>query len=216
MTIGERIKKARKNAGFSQTELANKVGITNFLLYKYENEIITNIPSSKIERIADATGVSPAYLMGWEESASPFLTPPTITTDTVTVPVLGEVAAGYNGMAAEDFTGDTVEIPASYIAGNKDDYFVLNVHGDSMYPLYHDKDKVLVKKQDSLAQSGDIGVVLYEDEMATLKKVEYVQGEDWMKLIPINLNYGPKIIEGEDLEHCRILGVPKLLIRNVD
>ena len=52
--------------------------------------------------------------------------------------------------------------------------------------------------------------------MATLKKVEYVLGEDWMKLIPINPEYQPKTIEGADLELCRVLGIPKLLIREIN
>lgn len=216
MEIGNRIKHRRLELGISVDEVAKKIRKNRATVYRYENNEIANVPSTILEQLAEILDTTPAYLMGWEEPSSPFLTPPTITTDTITFPVIGEVAAGYDGMAMEDWTGDTVEIPASYITGNREDYFVLNVHGDSMYPLYHDQDKVLVKKQSSLEHSGDIGVVLYEDEMATLKKVEYVQGEDWMRLIPLNMNYGPKMIEGEDLEHCRILGVPKLLIRKVD
>ena len=66
MTVGERIKYAREIKGVSQTELANKIKIRKQNLYKYENNIITNIPSDKIESIAIYLGVSPAYLMGWE------------------------------------------------------------------------------------------------------------------------------------------------------
>ena len=36
-------------------------------MYKYENGIITNIPSNKIEAIAKALEITPAYLMGWVE-----------------------------------------------------------------------------------------------------------------------------------------------------
>jgi hypothetical protein len=59
-----------------------------------------------------------------------------------------------------------------------------------------------------------VPAVLYE-EYATLKKVEYVMGEDWMKLVPINPQYQPKTISGADLEQCKILGIPKLLIRQL-
>lgn len=65
MTVGERIKKIRQNNSISQTELANACKISKQNLYKYENNIITNIPSDKIELIADYFSVSPAYLMGW-------------------------------------------------------------------------------------------------------------------------------------------------------
>ena len=36
-------------------------------LSRYENGIIGNIPSDRIEKIAIALNVSPAQLMGWEE-----------------------------------------------------------------------------------------------------------------------------------------------------
>ena len=68
MNIGERIRKLREEKSLSQTELAKMVGITKQSLYKYESSIITNIPSSKIESIAQRLGTTPAYLMGWEET----------------------------------------------------------------------------------------------------------------------------------------------------
>ena len=76
MTIGKRIKQLRENLNISQIALAKKIGVSKQNLYKYENGIISNIPSDKIEAIAKALGTSPAYLMGWDD------TPPT-TEDTV-------------------------------------------------------------------------------------------------------------------------------------
>jgi SOS-response transcriptional repressor LexA len=64
--------------------------------------------------------------------------------------------------------------------------------------------------------SGQIGVVVYDDDKATLKRVEYVMGEDWMKLSPINPQFPPVIVRDEALEHCRVLGIPKLVIRKID
>ena len=32
---------------------------------------MTNIPLDRLERIADVLGVTPAYLMGWEENEKP-------------------------------------------------------------------------------------------------------------------------------------------------
>lgn len=68
--IGDRIKSARTAAGYSQTELAEMIRVSKQTLYKYENNIITNVPSDKIEHIALVCGVSPAYLMGWEDPAA--------------------------------------------------------------------------------------------------------------------------------------------------
>lgn len=67
MTIGERIKAKREEYRISQTDLANRVGITKQSLYKYEKGIITNIPSDTIELLAAALHCSPGYIMGWDE-----------------------------------------------------------------------------------------------------------------------------------------------------
>lgn len=68
MTIGDRIKKQRELLGISQVELAEKMKVSKQTLYKYENNIITNIPSDKIEIIGKVLEVSPSYLMGWEDN----------------------------------------------------------------------------------------------------------------------------------------------------
>ena len=67
MTIGQRIKALREKNNISQIELAEKIGVSKQNLYKYENGIITNIPSDKIEASARVLGTSPSYLMGWDE-----------------------------------------------------------------------------------------------------------------------------------------------------
>jgi transcriptional regulator with XRE-family HTH domain len=70
MTNGERIKNYREQKGFSQTDLADMVGTTKQTIFKYENNIITNIPSDKVEKIAAALGVSPADLLGWDKRST--------------------------------------------------------------------------------------------------------------------------------------------------
>lgn len=67
MTIGERIRSIRQAKGISQTELANATGISKQTIYKYETNIILNIPSDKIEAISGYLNVNPAVIMGWED-----------------------------------------------------------------------------------------------------------------------------------------------------
>lgn len=66
MTIGEKINASRKSAGLTQEELASICGTTKQTIYKYEIGKVVNIPLDRLEKIADAVGVSPAYLTGWE------------------------------------------------------------------------------------------------------------------------------------------------------
>lgn len=70
MTVGDRIRKQREKLGIPQTELAEKVKISKQTLYKYEKNIITNIPSDKIEELAKVLFVSESYLMGWDDNLS--------------------------------------------------------------------------------------------------------------------------------------------------
>lgn len=66
-TIGQKIKYLRKEKlKMSQVAFADEIKVSKQTLYKYENDIVTNIPSDKIEAIAKLCKVSPAYLMGWE------------------------------------------------------------------------------------------------------------------------------------------------------
>lgn len=68
MTKGQRIKKKREELRVSQTDLANAIGISKQTLYKYENDIVANIPSEVIERLSFQLDCSPGYIMGWENS----------------------------------------------------------------------------------------------------------------------------------------------------
>lgn len=70
MTISNKIKRLRKEAKISQVDLAEKLGTTKQTIYKYENGLITNIPSDKIEIMARLFGTTPAYLMGWDETTA--------------------------------------------------------------------------------------------------------------------------------------------------
>ncbi len=173
-----------------------------------------------LHAIANFLGVSVEYLKGETDDKRPYdnrIPAPNITADYTTFPVLGSIAAGYDHVALEDWDGDTVDIPNSYLKGReKTEFFVLEVSGKSMMPDFYDGDKVLVLRQTSLDHSGQIGVIIYDGDYSTLKKVEYVPGEDWMELIPLNPAFSRIKIEGPALEQCKVLGVPKLLIRELN
>lgn len=68
MTVGDRIRERREDLGMSQIDLAKRIHVLKQTLYKYEMNIITNIPLENIEKIAEALNVSPSYLMGWQEN----------------------------------------------------------------------------------------------------------------------------------------------------
>lgn len=66
-TTAERLKWLRKyRKRITLEDLAKKVGISKATVQRYENGIITNIPSDKIELLAEALDTSPGFIMGWE------------------------------------------------------------------------------------------------------------------------------------------------------
>ncbi len=218
----ERLQQAMAESELSYGDIANITGIPKSAVHRYISGETPKIPLDRLEKIAQAMGVSAAWIMGWSDNKNGYIIsakfpPPTATDDFVTFPVIGEIAAGYDSIALEEWEGDTTDIPTSLLRGrNPEEYFVLRVKGDSMYPAYMEDDKVLILKQSTLNYSGQVGAVLYDGELATLKKVEFVPGEDWMKLIAINPNFPPKKIEGSELERCKVMGIPKLLIRDIE
>lgn len=70
MSVGQRIKSAREQKNMTLEEVAKRCETTKQTIYKYENEIVTNIPYDKIVLLSKALDVSPSYLFGWEEKES--------------------------------------------------------------------------------------------------------------------------------------------------
>ncbi len=207
------LKSLRKAAHLSQSQLAEKLGLAPSTVGNYEQG--TRIPDYEtLELIADFFNVNMDLLFDRSEIRKE-LKYPVISDSIVSFPVIGELAAGYEHIAMEDWSGETIEIPESYLKGRKrEDFLVLSVKGDSMYPHYQDGDKVLILKQDCINESGDIAAVIYDGEYATLKKVEYKK--DAVRLVPLNPEYKPREISGSDLEQFKIIGIPRLLVRDIE
>ena len=211
-SIISRLRESVENSGFSYVELEKRTGIAKSSIQRYVSGTTKKIPIDAVQAISKAVGVPAEYILGWE-NPNKYLSP-TITDDVVTFPVLGCIAAGYEEVAIEDWSGETVEIPISYLKGRKQsEFFVLKVHGNSMYPLYHENDKILILKQSCIEHNGDVGAVIYDGECATLKRIDIF--DDMVRLSPINPEYQPKELKGADMELYHILGVPRMLIREI-
>lgn len=203
MKIGDRIKSLRNALNISQTELANRVGTTKQNIYKYENGIITNIPSDKVEQIAMILETTPAHLMGWDEEPASIkesmegienIIP---LPKTHKIPLLGNIACGEPITAVENI--DTyVDTPDCVSAD-----FALTCKGDSMIDArIYNGDIVYIREQPEV-ENGEIAAVLIDGE-ATLKRVYYQRNK--IILQPENKKYEPLVYVGEEILDVRILG----------
>lgn len=62
-----RIKELRLARGMTLEEVGNLVGVGKSTVRKWEQGIIANMKRDKIAKLARALGVTPSYLMGWDD-----------------------------------------------------------------------------------------------------------------------------------------------------
>lgn len=68
MTVGDRIRQTRIEKGLSQTELADRANYFDKTRISKIEHAGNDISMKQVRRIANALGVSSAYLMGWEDT----------------------------------------------------------------------------------------------------------------------------------------------------
>lgn len=213
MSFSQNLKMLRKQKGVTQQQLADILCVDKTSISKWENGF--NYPNQNIQMmIADYFGVSVDYLLG-RDTPTPTLDNAYTPDAIVPFPVIGNIKAGYDGTVEELSTGDLISIPIEMLCGRPaSDYFVLQVRGNSMYPKILDGDRVLVLRTDSV-DSGATAIVLYNGDEATIKKVVYSVGENWVDLVPNNPEYDTKRIFANEFDQFRILGKAVKLIRDI-
>lgn len=214
-TIASRLRTALEMRGMKQAELVELTGIGKSSISTYLRG--SYIPKQKnIYKMAKALNVNEAWLMG--EDVDPTrqnaYSEPS-DSSLVTIHYAGPVAAHFD--ATPDDAYEQRTIPAEWIGRRRpEDFFLATVSGDSMYPQFQDGDEILCLRCSDMGISGRIGIMLLGGDEATVKRIEYKPGEDWIDLVPINPEFKPKRIEGVDLEQCRVVGRVIKVIRTVD
>ena len=186
MAIGSQIRKRREELGMSQDELAKKVGYSSrSSINKIEKEI-NDVPQSKILEFAKILGTTVDYLLNIEEQPT-------------RIPVLGTVKAGIPITAVQEIL-DYEEISSEMARCGE--YFALRIKGDSMEPRMHEGDVVIVKQQ-STVDSGQIAIVLVNGDEATVKKVRF--RNNGIELIAFNSYvYEPHFYSAEEIQRLPV------------
>lgn len=199
-----RLKELRESLNLTQHELASRIGVTRAAVGQWERN--KSYPSvDMLPKLAALYGTSVDYLLGVASRE-----------ECLTFPVIGEVAAGYNGAEAREIlTGDRIEIPQAWLHGlQPSEFFVLRASGDSMYPEILDGDLLLVRRVDQV-DSGRIAIIVLGDGSGTVKRIEYSMGKGYIDLIPRNPEYMRKRISGPELNGLRVQGEVRKIIRDV-
>lgn len=71
MNLNEKIAYLRRARGLTLEEVGDYVGVGKSTVRKWEAGVIANMRRDKIAKLAEVLGVTPAYLMGWEDDPKP-------------------------------------------------------------------------------------------------------------------------------------------------
>jgi repressor LexA len=163
-------------------DLKSKSGIHRLITALVERGFIRRLPhrARAIEVIklpegaggdsAKRGGFQPTVIEGSKLRSPDISLPPAHVIDsrTVSVPVMGRIAAGVPISAIQEHSHD-IACPPDLLT--KGEHFALEVKGDSMIEAgIHDGDTVILRRCDT-AENGDIVVAVVEKEEATLKRL---------------------------------------------
>lgn len=197
-TFSKRLRFYLQKYNMTQLELSKRLGVGTTSVYNWCNGLKTP-RMDKVDAMCEI----------FQCNRSDFIEDKKNTNDNIghirkgiAIKVLGRVAAGIPISAIEDII-DTEEI--SEELARTGDFFGLQIHGDSMEPRICDGDVVIVRQQ-SDANSGDIVIAMVNGDDATCKRlVKYTSS---IALVALNTKYEPMMFTEKEIETkpVRIIG----------
>lgn len=201
MDFKDRLRELRLSRGLTLQQVADYVGLQKAAIYKYEHGLTVNPKRSLIEKLATLFQVSPSYLLGIvddDKSAD--------MVKGVKIPVLGTVAAGIPITAITDVE-DWEEIPEAMAKTGS--YFALRIKGQSMEPRICNGDVVIVKQQSDV-DTGDVAIVLVNGDEATVKEIKKL--DTGIMLIGWNTAvYSPRFYSAKDIKTLPVKIIGKVV-----
>lgn len=193
---GQKLKELRKIEGWTQEEVAKRLGVSKQTYSHYENE--SRRPGLEMVReLANVYGVNIDDIFSEDNHKE---NAPKIS-DIIQLPIVGSISCGNGVLAFNDIQGYE-PTPKEWLKGVE--HFYLRAKGDSMIGArIFDGDLLLIRKQQDV-ENGEIAAVLINDE-AVLKRV-YKSG-DTLILQSENTSYPPILVPPTE---ARIIGKLKM------
>jgi repressor LexA len=155
---------------------------------------IVKLPDSMATK---AAGFTPRVIDGDRPDGPPPASAlPVDAIDAMNLPVMGQIAAGVPIEAINQLS-HSVAVPGQMLAG-AGNYYALEVKGDSMIDAGINDGDVVVIRETSVADNGDIVVALVEDHEATLKR--YMKRGNAISLEAANPAYEPRVFTDDKVK----------------
>lgn len=220
MTVGDRIREARKEKGWTQGQLGEAIGLKQPTVAELEAGKLKNWPlhSTKIIR---ALGKPRSYFEGEEEHTgnAPDLPPPDPSQDYVEIEVL-PTFAGMGGGGSGDGDNMKALVPRSLVVNElrakPTDLLLIDLRGDSMLDPQTGKgfqhgDQVLVDRRDTNPRQPGPFALWYDDGYV-VKNVEIIRRTSKLRIFSNNPAYSD---DEADPDEVRIMGRPVWLGRRL-
>lgn len=183
MSLGEKIRKSRRELDLTQEEFSEKIGVTSRTIIRFEkDEIVPKVDD--LMKIASLIGKDVQYFLSDPELEIKNYTAEKLPVQKI--PLISWVSANRFGEASDPFPpGDAYEWLYTTAKGGR--MFALNVKGDCMHPEFMEGERIIVNP-DAQTNNGDFVIVRdnHKDE-ATFKQLK-IYGKKVI-LHPLNPKY---------------------------
>lgn len=157
----------------------------------------------KLPEAMERPGFSPRVIEG-DRPGRPARALPVASVDALELPVMGRIAAG-TPIEAISEVSHHVAVPGSMLSGSGEHY-ALEVRGDSMIEAGINDGDVVVIREQSTAENGDIVVALVEGHEATLKR--FRRRGDMIALEAANPAYETRMLRADQVKvQGRLVGL---------
>lgn len=172
MKVNEIIKKRRKELGLTLKDVAEKLGVSESLISRYESNDVKNMGIDKLIPLAEVLKTTPTYLMGLEKEKKQEESNIDMNTvingdEFVMIPLYSSISAGYGSEEAEFI--EMVAIPG---LKNPQECFGVIVKGDSMEDKI-DSGSIIIVRRDSMIENGQVGAFSYNEKSYVKQKKVY-------------------------------------------
>ena len=196
VNVGKMIEYLLCERNMTNRELAYRTGVTEVTIGRYIKGM-REPNATNLANIAEVLGVTTDYLLGNTQEPKG---------KGVSVPILGRVVAGIPIESVEDIL-DYEEITPEL--ANTGTFFALKIQGASMEPRIVEGDIVIVKQQSDI-ENGDIAIVPVNSHEATVKKVN--KHQDGILLSAFNPKvYSPTFYNNKQIEELPVQIIGKVV-----
>ena len=192
MELKDILRNRRLELGLTMKQVADAVGVSEGTISKWESGNINSMRLDKAFAISKILSLDPRMLMGQNEDE--FESELSDRPDSVWVPIIGRVAAGFRKVMNEEILGFE---PVDYDLAESGRFFALRIAGDSMEPEIKKGSTAIVRCQQD-ADSGDVCIVAINGDEATCKRIQKTDGG--IMLVSTNPAYPPRYFSAKDMK----------------